>query len=141
MDDPTAAVDAWVGNHLFNDCVCNTLADTTRIYITNHIDQAKDADQVLVMAGGKVVAQGTYNELLHSNATFRELCDAYSNSKEEEEEGKGDEQQPGEADRARAAKARNKSLAAAAKAKSMLSRKEHDPLDAVREGGGCGNAH
>ena len=56
-----------------------------------HLDvykrQIMDADQILVLDKGKVVGQGTHEELLANNEVYQEI--AYSQlSKEELEDGK-----------------------------------------------------
>jgi len=77
LDDPTAAVDAWVGQHLFTKCINGALRGKTRVYITNHIEQAEHADIVVMMEHGRIVDQGTYEELCARSAPFQALLDAY----------------------------------------------------------------
>ena len=77
LDDPTAAVDAWVGQHLFNKCVAGALAGKTRLFVTNHVEQAERADLVVVMEGGRVAAQGSYEDVAARCAAFQELLNAY----------------------------------------------------------------
>ena len=76
MDDPTAAVDAWVGQHLFEQCVVGIMGNKTRVYVTNHIDQAKAADLVVLMEDGEIADQGTYEQLSTRSSKFRELLEA-----------------------------------------------------------------
>jgi len=58
LDDPLAAVDAKVAKHIFDKCVMGELATKARILCTHHIDYLWDADQVLVMDAGTVIASG-----------------------------------------------------------------------------------
>jgi NHLM bacteriocin system ABC transporter ATP-binding protein len=45
----------------------------TRIVIAHRLSTIKQADQIYVLAGGKVVQHGTYEELIGLEGTFREL--------------------------------------------------------------------
>ena len=89
LDDPTAAVDAWVGHHLFTKCVNGALKGSTRVFVTNHIEQAEAADIVVVMEDGRIVDQGTYEQVSASSVVFRELLQAAT-------DGDADEQGDGE---------------------------------------------
>ena len=35
LDDPLSAVDAHVGRHLFNSCICGLLLESTRVLVTH----------------------------------------------------------------------------------------------------------
>lgn len=35
LDDPLSAVDAHVGRHLFNACICGLLLESTRVLVTH----------------------------------------------------------------------------------------------------------
>ena len=62
-------------------------ADMTKLIVAQRISTIMDADQILVLDEGKVVGQGTHEELLANNDVYREI--AYSQlSKEELENGK-----------------------------------------------------
>ncbi|XP_033471881.1 ATP-binding cassette sub-family C member 4-like isoform X2 [Epinephelus lanceolatus] len=66
LDDPLSAVDAEVGKHLFEQCICGLLKNKTRILVTHQLHHLKAADQILVLKEGRIMAQGTYNELQSS---------------------------------------------------------------------------
>ncbi|XP_060923036.1 ATP-binding cassette sub-family C member 4-like [Limanda limanda] len=63
LDDPLSAVDAEVGKHLFEQCICGLLKNKSRILVTHQLQHLKPNDQVLVFKEGHVMAQGTYKEL------------------------------------------------------------------------------
>lgn len=80
LDDPLSAVDAEVGKHLFEQCICHLLREKPRILVTHQLQYLKSADRILVLKEGHVVAQGTYTELVNSGLDFTSLL------KREEEE-------------------------------------------------------
>uniref|UniRef100_A0A7N8XKF2 ATP-binding cassette, sub-family C (CFTR/MRP), member 4 n=1 Tax=Mastacembelus armatus TaxID=205130 RepID=A0A7N8XKF2_9TELE len=84
LDDPLSAVDAEVGRHLFEQCICGLLKNKSRILVTHQLQYLKTADQILVLKEGHMVAKGTYTELQRSGVDFTSLL------KEDEEQ----QQQP-----------------------------------------------
>ncbi|CAL8307591.1 unnamed protein product [Merluccius merluccius] len=81
LDDPLSAVDAEVGRHLFEKCICGVLKNKPRILVTHQLQYLKAADQILVLKEGNVVAQGGYTELQESGLDFTSLL-----KKQDEEE-------------------------------------------------------
>ena len=68
LDDPLSAVDAHVGKQLFDECIgpLGYLARqrATRILVTHQVHFLKDADWIVVMDQGKILRQGTYNDVM-----------------------------------------------------------------------------
>ena len=58
LDDPLSAVDAHVGAHIFQSCVCGLLSDRTRILATHQMQYLPAADWVVVMEAGHISHQG-----------------------------------------------------------------------------------
>ncbi|XP_051752880.1 multidrug resistance-associated protein 4 [Ctenopharyngodon idella] len=81
LDDPLSAVDAEVGRHLFEQCICGILREKPRILVTHQLQYLKAADQILVLKEGHMVASGTFSELQQSGVDFTSLL-----KKDEEEE-------------------------------------------------------
>ncbi|XP_055020441.1 ATP-binding cassette sub-family C member 4-like isoform X2 [Boleophthalmus pectinirostris] len=73
LDDPLSAVDAEVGRHLFEQCICGLLKKKLRILVTHQLQYLKAADQIVVLKEGHMVAKGTYTELQHSGLDFTSL--------------------------------------------------------------------
>ena len=82
LDDPLSAVDAHVGQHIFEECILKELAGKTRILVTHHVHLLPRCDMVLVLDDGKIKALGSYLELRYSGVDI----DAYVPSHNEEEE-------------------------------------------------------
>ncbi|XP_056606564.1 multidrug resistance-associated protein 4 [Triplophysa dalaica] len=89
LDDPLSAVDAEVGRHLFEQCICGILKDKPRILVTHQLQFLKAADQILVLKEGHTVAQGTYSELQRSGVDFTSLL-----KKDEEDEISAEKEPP-----------------------------------------------
>ncbi|RVE75296.1 hypothetical protein OJAV_G00015460 [Oryzias javanicus] len=89
LDDPLSAVDAEVGRHLFEKCICGLLRRKPRILVTHQLQYLKEADQIVILKEGHMVAKGTYTELLQSGVDFASLL-----KKNEEEEQQQPQQPP-----------------------------------------------
>ncbi|XP_061579415.1 ATP-binding cassette sub-family C member 4-like isoform X2 [Cololabis saira] len=73
LDDPLSAVDAEVGQHLFEECICGLLKKKPRILVTHQLQYLKAADQIVILKEGHMVARGKYNELQKSGLDFTTL--------------------------------------------------------------------
>ncbi|MFR9853946.1 ABC transporter ATP-binding protein [Corynebacterium striatum] len=52
------------------------LADATMVVVAQRVSSIMDADQILVMEAGRIVARGTHAELVESSETYREIVDS-----------------------------------------------------------------
>ncbi|XP_013866191.1 ATP-binding cassette sub-family C member 4 [Austrofundulus limnaeus] len=73
LDDPLSAVDAEVGRHLFEQCICGLLKKKPRVLVTHQLQYLKAADQIVVLKEGHMVAKGTYADLQRSGVDFTSL--------------------------------------------------------------------
>jgi ABC-type multidrug transport system fused ATPase/permease subunit len=55
------------------ETVTNLKGNQTIIIIAHRLETIKQADIIYEMQQGKIVAQGTYDELLENSKSFREL--------------------------------------------------------------------
>ena len=83
LDDSTSAVDTKT-DALIRKAFREELPDTTKIIIAQRVSSVEDADQILVMDGGKIVEQGTHEELIAAKGIYREVYDSQTKSKEVE---------------------------------------------------------
>lgn len=73
LDDPLSAVDAHVGRHLFDSCLCELLAGKTRILVTHQLHYLAAADLVAVVKHGSISDIGSYDELVARGVDFHEF--------------------------------------------------------------------
>ncbi|XP_043861170.1 ATP-binding cassette sub-family C member 10 isoform X2 [Dromiciops gliroides] len=64
LDDPLAAVDADVANHLLHKCILGILGHTTRLLCTHRTEYLEQADVVLLLEGGRILQAGPPSEIL-----------------------------------------------------------------------------
>ena len=72
LDDSTSAVDTATDAKI-RAAFANELKDTTKIIIAQRVTSVMDADLILVMDQGRVVAQGTHSELMADCGIYREV--------------------------------------------------------------------
>lgn len=72
LDDSTSAVDTKT-DALIRKSFREYIPQTTKIIIAQRIASVQDADKILIMEGGKIIAIGTHEELLKSNEIYQEL--------------------------------------------------------------------
>lgn len=58
LDDPLAAVDAHVAQHLMQQCIMGLLHNKTRILCTHNVHLLTQADVVIVMENGRIIQAG-----------------------------------------------------------------------------------
>ena len=72
LDDSTSAVDTKT-DALIRSAFKDKIPNTTKIIIAQRIASVEDADLILIMDGGKIVASGNHDYLLQNNAIYQEL--------------------------------------------------------------------
>ena len=80
LDDSTSAVDTKTDS-LIRQGLASSLRDTTKIIIGQRISSIQDADRIVVMNDGKIDAIGSHQELIESNAIYREVYDMQTQGK------------------------------------------------------------
>ena len=84
LDDSTSAVDTKT-DALIRKAFREELPDITKLIIAQRVASVQDADLILVMDNGRVVAQGTHEELLATNEIYQEVY--YSQTKGGDDNG------------------------------------------------------
>ncbi len=107
-DDPFSALDESVASSVFEDLLLGCLRSKTRVFCTHRIDFALKSDWIVVMSGGRIVEQGSPQELLLQAGEFHKLHEAHVQTRghhfalskpenSEQEQQSGDEPLPTDA--------------------------------------------
>ncbi len=77
LDDSTSAVDTATEAKI-REAFSNELKDSTKIIIAQRIGSVMEADMIVVMNEGGITGIGTHQELLETNAEYREIWESQS---------------------------------------------------------------
>ena len=75
LDDSTSAVDTRTDASIWQALV-GEIPETTKIIIAQRIASVQECDLILVMDGGRIVAQGKHDELLKTSDIYREVYES-----------------------------------------------------------------
>lgn len=79
LDEPTASLDAIATEQIKNSLDAIKEGRTV-VMISHSLSQILDSDKIYVMKKGKVVEEGTHDQLIHLNGTYKEIFDASARS-------------------------------------------------------------
>ena len=82
LDDSTSAVDMKT-DALIRKGFKEFIPDTTKIIIAQRVASVMDADMIIILDGGKIVATGTHEQLLKSSDIYREIYEQQMKGGEE----------------------------------------------------------
>lgn len=72
IDDCLSALDAHVGKNIFKKVFKEKLKDRTVVFVTHALQYLPQMDKVCIMKGGKIVEQGSYEEIsTNQNGEFQ----------------------------------------------------------------------
>lgn len=72
LDDSTSAVDTKT-DYLIRQGLRQDIPQTTKIIIAQRLSSVQDADMILIMKNGAIVAKGTHDELLQTSDEYRAI--------------------------------------------------------------------
>ncbi len=75
LDDSTSAVDTHT-DALIRQAFKEEIPGTTKIIIAQRVASVQDADQIVVLDGGKVVDVGTHDQLMQTSTIYREVYES-----------------------------------------------------------------
>ncbi|KAH0624286.1 hypothetical protein JD844_007979 [Phrynosoma platyrhinos] len=70
LDDPLSALDAHVGNHIFNSAIWKHLKSKTVLFITHQLQYLVDCDEVIFMKEGCITERGSHEDLMNLNGDY-----------------------------------------------------------------------
>ena len=82
LDDSTSALDAK-SEKLVQEALNHDLKGTTTVIIAQKISSVVKADKILVLDEGHLIGEGTHNELVATNAVYREIYETQKGKEED----------------------------------------------------------
>lgn len=77
LDDSTSAIDSATEDKI-QRAIWSAARGRTTLLITHRLSQIRWADHIVVLRRGRVVAQGTHEELLRTSESYRHIFDRYA---------------------------------------------------------------
>ena len=75
MDDSTSAVDTKT-DYMLRETMANSIPDTTKLIIAQRISSVQACDRIIVIDNGEINGIGSHDELLKTNAIYREVYES-----------------------------------------------------------------
>jgi ABC-type multidrug transport system fused ATPase/permease subunit len=73
LDEPTSSLDA-ISEEIVFAALKRLRVGRTTIVIAHRLSTVRDADQILVLDGGRIAAKGRHDELLNASLLYRRMC-------------------------------------------------------------------
>eukprot|EP01119_Soliformovum_irregulare_P013131 TRINITY_DN3467_c0_g1_i1.p1 TRINITY_DN3467_c0_g1~~TRINITY_DN3467_c0_g1_i1.p1 ORF type:complete len:1423 (+),score=460.83 TRINITY_DN3467_c0_g1_i1:67-4335(+) len=86
IDDCLSAVDAHVGQEIFNQVLMGLLKTKTRVLVTHQLQHVHQVEQIVVLKDGRVSECSTFDELMKSRGEFHQLITDHVSKKENQVE-------------------------------------------------------
>jgi ATP-binding cassette subfamily B protein len=77
LDDVTSSLDVSTENRIV-ESLYSEFKDRTAIIISQKINTIRNADRIIVMEDGRIIAAGSHDELLKSDSTYRTIFETQS---------------------------------------------------------------
>ncbi|XP_067211383.1 ATP-binding cassette sub-family C member 5 isoform X3 [Linepithema humile] len=73
LDDPLSAVDPYVGSYIFQKLIVEALGNKSVLFVTHNIQFLKCCDEIYMMSEGKIVENGTHEELMRLDREYASM--------------------------------------------------------------------
>ncbi|KAI9449895.1 ABC transporter [Lactarius psammicola] len=87
FDDPLAALDAHVGESVFNNVLLDSSSGAARILVTHALHFLPKVDHIYVMADGLITEHGTFDEMMANREEFARTFDEFVTKGQTESQG------------------------------------------------------
>ena len=84
LDDSTSAVDTKT-DALIRDGFRRYIPETTKLIIAQRVASVMDADMIIIMENGRIIASGRHEELMKSAPIYREIYEEQTSGRAEDE--------------------------------------------------------
>lgn len=74
FDEATSSVDPYTENRI-QGALRREMEKRTVILVTHRVSTVRDADRIIVLDGGRIIGEGTHEELVERNPMYRRLCE------------------------------------------------------------------
>ena len=85
LDDSTSAVDTKT-DALIRAGFLRYIPETTKLIIAQRVASVQDADMIIIMDNGRIIASGTHDELMNSAPIYREIYEEQTSGRAENEQ-------------------------------------------------------
>jgi len=77
LDEPTSALDSF-NEELINIALHNLFEGKTVIVVAHRLQTVKQADRILLLEQGKILEDGTHEQLVKKNGKYKKMLDLQS---------------------------------------------------------------
>lgn len=81
LDDSTSAVDTRT-DALIRMGFAKYIPETTKIIIAQRVASVMEADKIIILDGGKIIAEGNHDELMQNSEVYREIYEQQTGGKQ-----------------------------------------------------------
>ncbi len=87
IQDPLSALDAHVGESVFNNVLLDSTSGATRILITHALHFLPKVDYIYFMVDGRIAERGTFEEVMANRGAFSRTFDEFVTKGQEDSDG------------------------------------------------------
>ena len=89
IQDPLSALDAHVGEAVFNDVLLDNASGSTRILVTHALHFLPRVDYIYFIVDGRIAERGTFDEMMANRGDFAHTFDEFVTKDQQESKGEG----------------------------------------------------